>query len=390
MRKPRILVLSFSDLATDPRVNRQLRLLAPDFEVTAAGFKDPEIPGVEFLFLPGKVKPRHRRLAAATRLLLAKYEAYYWRIDSAAAARTLLRGRSFDLIIANDTNTWPLAAAVRGSARLLFDAHEYSPRELEDVLWWRIFYQSYQRYLCREYLPRADGVLTVCPGIAAEFHKDFGVMPKVVMNTPRRSDAPPAARSEGDQRIRIIHHGGAIRSRHITSMIEAMDHLDDRFSLDLMLTPQDPKYLALIAEQVRNHPRVKLRPAVPMLRITEEIRDYDVGLFLLRPVNFNYRHALPNKFFEFIQARLAVAIGPSPEMAALVRRFDCGVVAPDFEPESLARELRALTPETLQRFRRNSHAAADVLCWEHELVVLRSEVNRLLSLGAYTGGSATA
>jgi hypothetical protein len=31
--------------------------------------------------------------------------------------------------------------------------------------------------------------------------------------------------------------------------------------------------------------------------------------------------ALPNKFFEFIQARLAVAIWPSPEMSKITKTF---------------------------------------------------------------------
>jgi hypothetical protein len=38
-------------------------------------------------------------------------------------------------------------------------------------------------------------------------------------------------------------------------------------------------------------------------------------------------------FVEFIQARLAVAVDPSPEMARLVQRYGCGVVAPDFPPK---------------------------------------------------------
>ena len=55
--------------------------------------------------------------------------------------------------------------------------------------------------------------------------------------------------------------------------------------------------------------------------------DYDVGLYLLPPTNFNQRYALPNKFFEFIQGRLAIAIGPSPEMAKLVERSNAdGVI----------------------------------------------------------------
>ena len=37
--------------------------------------------------------------------------------------------------------------------------------------------------------------------------------------------------------------------------------------------------------------------------IVRTINQFDLGVYLLPPVNFNSAHALPNKFFEFIQAR---------------------------------------------------------------------------------------
>lgn len=81
---------------------------------------------------------------------------------------------------------------------------------------------------------------------------------------------------------------------------------------------------------------------VPMHRIVSFASTYDIGVFLLPPTNFNYRNALPNKLFEFIQARLAVAIGPSPQMAAVVREWNCGIVSDDFTPASLGENLQRL------------------------------------------------
>ena len=67
---------------------------------------------------------------------------------------------------------------------------------------------------------------------------------------------------------------------------------------------------------------------------------------------------MPNKFFEFVQARLAIAIGPSPEMAAAVDRHDIGVVAADFEPRSLAERLSAMTLADLARYKGNVNGVA--------------------------------
>jgi len=101
-----------------------------------------------------------------------------------------------------------------------------------------------------------------------------------------------------------------------------------------------------------------------MPEICEATNQYDIGLFLLPPVNLNYRFALPNKLFEFIQARLAVAIGPSPEMARVVRAHKVGVVSESFDPASMADSLNSLTREDLIRFKQASHRSADQLCFE--------------------------
>jgi hypothetical protein len=359
-------------------VYRQIALLGPEHDVTAAGFTDPQVPGVRFVDVSAPRRTGRQRALAAARLQLRRYESYYWADHSVAAAHRAVAGNTYDLIVANESDTWPLAFALAepNGARVLLDAHEYAPREFEDVRRWRVLYQRYRRHLCATMLPRADAVTTVCDGIAAEYERNFGVRPSVITNAAPLRDLTP---SELDgNRVRMVHHGVAIRSRRIENMILALDHLDERFSLDLILVGADIPYLASLRELADARPRVHLRPAVPAQRLPEETNGYDVGLFLLEPTNFNYMHALPNKFFEFVQARLAVAIGPSPEMARLVREYDCGVVAGDFRPESLARELSTLAPESLARLKQNANAAADALSWEREREKLLELVHSLL------------
>jgi hypothetical protein len=115
-----------------------------------------------------------------------------------------------------------------------------------------------------------------------------------------------------------------------------------------------------------------------MQELPQHLNRYDIGVFLLPPTNFNYRYALPNKLFEFIQARLAVAIGPSPEMARLVRQYCCGVIADDFTPEALAASLNRLTGADIDRLKQASHAAAKELCFEKNAPILLKMVERVL------------
>jgi len=100
---------------------------------------------------------------------------------------------------------------------------------------------------------------------------------------------------------------------------------------------------------------------------------------MLPPSNFNHRHALPNKLFEFIQARLAVAVGPSPDMAELVKAHEIGVVSPNFTPQSFAATLNKLRLEDIDGYKANAHKAAPMLCWERNDEVLACALHELLA-----------
>jgi hypothetical protein len=381
MSPAKILVISFSPVARDPRVRRQIELLRPEHRLTVAAYAPLDDPGLEFIPLSDVPRRFPRRLQAALRLKSRRFEAYYWSTPAVAQAQALLGGRRFDLILANDAAAWPLAHALAAphGTPVLCDAHEYAPREFEDIAWWRFLFQDYRTALCRRYLPAAAGVITVCDGIADEYARVFGIArPLVVRNLPAYHDVPVGATPP--DRIRMIHHGSAMPSRRIELMIELMARLDARFSLDLMLVAPDERYRRYLQAKAAPLRRIRFLDPVAPDQIVTATRDYDVGLFLLPPTNFNYRHALPNKFFEFIQARLAVAIGPSPEMARLVRQHALGVVAGDFSPPSLAAALNALTAADLDRFKANAGRAARLLTWEQDREVLYQEVRRLLAL----------
>lgn len=364
-----VLILSFSELRSDPRVARQVRWLSSVHGVTTCGFGSS--PGGVDAHIEIRSVPRTPvgRIAALIPLKLGRYDWYYWSHPRVRLARAALAGIRPDVVLANDLATLPLALDVASSAPVVFDAHEFAPLEYEDQRIWRFFLARYNDQLCRRYLPRARSALTVCRGIAERYERDYGVRMEVLTNASPCVDLP--ARPTSPSKIRIIHHGAAIYSRRIELMIEMARLLDERFSLDLILVPGDAGYIAGLRRIAAGNPRVRFLERVPMERLVEVSAQYDIGLFLLPPTNFNYAMALPNKFFEFIQARLAVAIGPSPEMARIVREFDCGVVAEDFAPETLARQLNALGAADIDRMKAGSDRAARVHNAENNAETLR-------------------
>jgi hypothetical protein len=373
----RALIVSFSPIASDPRVMRQVRVLAPRFTLTVAGFgQGPD--GVEsFVALdPPKRGLTTERFARLARLFSRRFDAYYWNLRYVALARRALSGQRFDLIVANDVHALPLALDLADGAAVLLDAHEFSPREFEDRPAWRAFYAPYAEWLCRTFLPRVHAMTTVAPGIAEAYRSTYDIEAAIVFSAPAYAALEPSP--VVPDRFRIVHHGAAAPSRKLEAMIEVLDLLDERFTLDLMLVPGDPRYLARLVARAKRNPRIRVLPPVRMEEIVPFTNQYDVGMFLLPPTNFNYAHALPNKFFEFVQARLAVAIGPSPEMQGLIERYGCGIVAHDFTPPALARALSGLTADGLRELKANAHRAAQELCFERSAPTFLAAVERAL------------
>ena len=365
-------------LHRDGRVQRQIRALTSMCRVTAMGWTDPCIEGVRFVDVSQRPRTTLETALMACRLKARRFETVYRSQQSVRKAAEALKDNDFSLIVANDIYALPVALTHRGSARVLFDAHEYAPRQFESWFLWRFFIQDYKEYLCRSRIPQADAMTTVAPAIGEEYTRNFGVRPALVLNTPHYRATPYAPRQ--DHTIRVIHHGVAIRPRCLEVMIDAMTHLDDHFRLDFMLVPNDPRYLTELRRRASPNPRITFLPHVEPERIVEVISDYDVALCTYMPHSFNGYYALPNKFFDAIQARLCVVINPLEEMKKLVDKFDCGVIAGDYTPRSLAETLRALDRDRVEACRRAADAAAAELCYEKSAEVFLDEARRLLQL----------
>jgi glycosyltransferase involved in cell wall biosynthesis len=131
----------------------------------------------------------------------------------------------------------------------------------------------------------------------------------------------------------------------------------------------DPAYVAQlrqIAVEVGVADRLELQPPVPFDQIVPAANEADVGYFVHIDTSPQRRFALPNKFFEYVLAGLALVVSDLPEMARLVREHDLGVLVPECEEESIARVINSLDRESIDEMKRHSLAAAKELNWDAE------------------------
>ena len=369
--RPRLLILSFTDARRDPRVWRQVAHLRTDYAVTLAGLADPKLDGVRFLPIRRQAKTFAAQAWIALNLVFGNFGPASGRF----ALTEPVQGAQFDLVLVNDAEPLPLAFALAAGAPVVFDAHEYYPKEFEHSLQWRIFMQRYLTRLCADFIPRCAAMLTVAPGIADAYEQAFGVRPHIMHSGPEYQQLPVNALSP--DRVRLIHHGAANSDRGLELMIEAMDHVDARFSLDLYLVGSGA-YMDSLRRLAATRSNVRLCEPVPMQQLPALCNSYDLGLFFVPHQTFNMKHCLSNKFFEFIQARLGIAIGPSPDMAQIVRQHELGVVAEDFAPTTLAARLNALTADDIMRFKHHADAAAALYTAEASMETLRSVLRTAL------------
>ena len=181
------------------------------------------------------------------------------------------------------------------------------------------------------------------------------------------------------QKITIIHHGAVNSERKLELTIKMMKYLDpQKYELYLMLVPEknNPYFLSLkgLARQFSN---VHFVNPVPTNKIAKEINRYDIGLFLIPPTNFNYAHCLPNKFFEFVQARLAIAVGDSPEMKSYIEKYGLGVSAKKNTAKAMAEEIARLSEADIMSFKQKSHKYAKELSSEVNMQKIRDIVKDL-------------
>lgn len=363
-------------MKSDPRVKRQIRYLADKSEVTCAGYSNPEIENATFVDISFKLnKPIF--LLRLWLLVFRLFNWYYWSLPEVRKAKKQLVGKDFDLIIANDADMLPLALKIaNASTKVIFDAHEYAPLEHDDDWKWRFLFKGYKVYLIQHFAHKAHAMFTVCEGIAIKFKDVFDLNAKVMTNASEYVEQKPNLTS--GPKIRLIHHGMAHPTRKIENMIQMMDFVDDRFELDLMLVYTKSTYIDHLKELAKVKSNVRFIDPVTSDKIVSFTAQYDLGLYILEPTNFNNANALPNKLFEFIQSRLGVAIGPSPEMQRIVEAHSIGIVAKDFLPETLASLLNQLSLDDIQSFKKNADQLAGSLNASKNMELLQTEIDLLL------------
>jgi hypothetical protein len=374
----KVLIITDRTLHSAPRVIRTIDALKNEFELFTVGITPPAFE-VAAHYNRKTIQEgfAYRVFRKINRDYRGKYIPDNY-IDTGKLYRIkkILDAVEPDIVICHECFDVPYMAHLkdRYQYKLVFNAHEYYPLEFDERPEWAGTWQLFYEDLYRRFLPAVDLMVNVCDSIREKcldvFQKDSIVIPTAAHLNELPAQIPGKI-------IQLIHHGGAIPSRKIEEMIRMMDILGAGYHLTFMLMPNVPDYYQSLQEMARERTNISFIEPVPFRQIVPTLNQFDIGIYILPPASFNNAIALPNKFFEFIQAKLCIAIGPSPEMKRLSEKFELGVVADAFNAESLAQKISGIDADQLLRYKRNAEKAAQTLSAEHFGAVFLSAIQGL-------------
>lgn len=377
--KKEILILCKTDLKRDPRVQKQIEALYVDYNLTCVGVKECQHSGVKRDLPLFNFDGRHRsnnRISQLTKLITRQYKSLYWTVNNTEVLQAL-SAYQFDLIICNETEALPIAdtLAQKNDIPIYCDLHEYYLDDRQTGSFSKA-QQKYESWILLNHISRVKKFTTVSPQIIEEYKRDYNIQSSLVDNACRYYELTPNLSTK--KPIRLVSHGASIPARRLEIMIEAVASLGEDFELDLFLMNNNPTYRQHLVNMVETIPNVNILKAIPFEDIQETINNYDVGLYLLFPTHINNTFALPNKLFEFIQARVAIVIGPTPAMADIVTKYEIGAVTKEFTLDSLVHTISQLTIEKINQYKLNTNHAALMLNSKKNIKQIKGIVRDLI------------
>ena len=398
--KKHILILAAANISTCPRPMRILEALKDEikqgkYEVSVMGIDNedgsamPKIPHIATFSYP---YAKRRNFFGELRLWLDVMCRRWDRlsfIKNRLVVKEHIKTHRYDVMICHDLLLLPVLFAgldsksnrqEAQSTRVIFDAREFYPLQNTSSLRWRLLFKAFNTYLCKTYAKRADRIFSVSPRFCELYKTHFGLKAELLLSLPPYYELKP--KPINPQKVKILYHGALNKNRDIHKIIYLCQKLDKRFCIDFIFTggtkPYRKKIESAILSLQKQDCNVRVLPAVSLEQIVPFGNDYDIGFIYIPQHNHNLLATIPNKFFEYIQSRLALFLPPIESLQSITEKYDNAIISSDFSLDSMAQSLNTLSTEEISKKKQNSHIAALELNLNQNVQKIRDTLTELL------------
>lgn len=347
----KVIVSVTNDLSTDQRVAKVCTTLHN------AGFD---------VFLIGRKLPNSlplKRIYTTKRINLLFNKGFLFYAEYNIRLFFLLLLSKKNILLSNDTDTLLANYLVSKfqNKKLVFDSHELFSEipELVNKSLVKKFWQRIENLV----IPKLKHNYTVCKSIAdyykEKYNTDFGI----IKNLPLQKEIIQGKFFFSTENKKVILYQGAINiGRGLELMIDTVKHLpncmfviagsgdiinDLKLKVSTLKLENQVKFLGKLSPN-------ELQTITPLA---------DIGISLEEDLGLNYRFALPNKIFDYIQAETPVLVSNLPEMKQVVLEYKVGEIALSRNPEKLAQQIENLLKKDLKK---ELIKAKKELIWEQQ------------------------
>jgi glycosyltransferase involved in cell wall biosynthesis len=347
----RILVSVTNDIATDQRVAKVCNtLIQNNFEILLIGRK---LKNSSPLSRNYKTK-RFQLLFNTGFLFFAEYNLRLF---------CYLLFTKKDILLSNDLDTLlPNYLVSRlQHKKIVFDSHELFP-EIPELVH-RPKVKKVWLALENWILPNLKNNYTVCNSIASFYNDKYNTSFKTIKNLPTKKEVNKGAFSFDTKGEKIILYQGALNiGRGLELMIETMHFLKNH----LLVLIGDGDIHAFLKEKVAAenlNSKVVFLGKISPKELHKLTPLADIGLSLEEDLGLNYRFALPNKIFDYIQAEVPILISNLPEMSQVISTYNVGEIVINRTPEKLAKQIKKVLEK---EYTTELKLAKEILTWEQQ------------------------
>jgi glycosyltransferase involved in cell wall biosynthesis len=323
----KIVVSVTNDLCTDQRVHKICTtLLEEGFEILLIGRKLKASGPLN------RAYPTHRM-----RLFFNKGFLFYAEYNLRLFLKLGVTKK--DILVANDLDTLlpNFLIAKLFQKKLVYDSHELFTEvpELINRPKTQKIWLAIENYI----LPKINNAYTVCDSIAEFYEKKYKTPFDVIKNCPAKTIEPLGAFEFNHKNKKIILYQGALNlGRGLELMIETMNYINNSIfviigSGDIEKELKDKVEALNLGNKINFLGKLtpdKLKTLTPLA---------DLGISIEEDLGLNYRFALPNKIFDYMQANVPLIVADLPEMKKIILEHNIGLVVKERSPKKLAQQV---------------------------------------------------